>query len=818
MPLQSSAPPFLSRSRLAQALLLALTCHVASAAAPAATAPQDGAAELDTIVVTGTRGSARTEANTPVAVDVFTQDDLRRANVLGGELGQALATLLPSLNFPRQSNSGGADHVRAAQLRGLSPDQVLVLINGKRRHTSAVVNLESKIGRGTTPVDFNAIPLSAIERIEVLRDGAGAQYGSDAIAGVVNVILKGGSAGGSLALSYGAHRTDFETTGQTLTDGQTLRAAADSGLTLGAEGSLRLGVEYKDRNAVNRAGPDQIPFFEEQTPANLAFAGRRNYKPGDPDSRDRQLWLNGSLPAGELEAFAFATYSQRESVGAAFFRYPDSSANLREVYPNGFRPETLGDSVDLGAVAGLRGSLGGWRLEGSLGHGFNRFEYGLRNSLNASLGSASPTSFDLGQYRFAQTSLNLDGSYDFGSASTLALGLEHRRENFRTRAGDAASTAAGTLSGRSPGAQAGPGLSPRDAVDIDRRVNGVWAELSSDVAEDVFVSAAGRFEDYSDFGSEATGKLAARWALSDAFALRGSASSNYRAPSLSQQGFSYTTTSFGDGGQLTRVRLLRADDPIAAALGVQPLDAETSTNLSVGFALQLGGFGLTLDTFRIDVDDRITLSERIGGAPLAAFIQQRFGVADISSVNFFTNAVDTRADGAELVSTYRLGWAGGTVDFSAAYSYARNRIRAIDATPTQIVALGGDDLLLGVEERNTLIGAAPRQRAVLSANWQGERAGALLRGIRHGSTTRVFNFGGGFEPEQTYAAVWQLDAELRYRLGTALELSAGAYNLTDRYPDRSSVDINYFGNFPYDVLSGIGMNGAYYQAGIEYRF
>lgn len=806
-----------SRSRLAQALAVALT--VQGVGAPAlAFAQQDRAAELDTVLVTGTRGSVRTEANTPVAIDVFTQDDLQRANGLGGELGQALAALLPSLNFPRQSNSGGADHVRAAQLRGLSPDQVLVLVNGKRRHTSAVVNLESKNGRGTTPVDFNAIPLSAIERIEVLRDGAGAQYGSDAIAGVINVILKGGHEGGSLALTYGAHRTDFEPSGDSLTDGQTLRAALDTGLTLGAEGSLRVGVDYRNRNAVNRAGLDQIPFFEAQTPANLALAGQRNYKPGDADARDRQLWLNGSVPVGDFEAFAFATYSQRESVGAAFFRYPDSSANVREVYPNGFRPDTLGDSADLGAFAGVRGSLGDWRVETSLGHGFNRFDYGLRHSLNASLGSASPTAFDLGRYRFGQTSLNLDGSYDFGSASTLALGFEHRRENFRTRAGDPASTAAGPLTTRPPGAQAGPGLSPRDEVDIDRRVNGLWGELSGDLGERVFVSAAGRFEDYSDFGSEATGKLAARWALSDAFALRAAASTNYRAPSLSQRGFSYTTTSFGDGGQLTRVRLLRGDDPIAAALGVQPLDAETSTNVSLGLAVQLGDLALTLDTFRIDVDDRVTLSERIGGPELAAFIRQRFGISDISSVNFFTNAVDTRTDGAEVVGSYRLPLAGSAIDFSAAYSYARNRIRAVDATPAQIVALGGDNLLLGVEERNTLIGAAPRQRAVLSANWEGERAGALLRGIRHGSTTRVFNFGGGFEPEQTYGAVWQLDAELRYRLGNALELSAGAYNLTDRYPDRSSADINYFGNFPYDVLSGIGMNGAFYQAGIEYRF
>jgi iron complex outermembrane recepter protein len=273
---------------LPQAIAIVLLTSGLSFAQSAETSSDEEAA-LEQIVVTGTRSKNRTTLDTPVPVDVLTREDIRKAGVLGGELGQALGVLLPSFNFPRQSNSGAADHVRAAQIRGMSPDQVLVLINGKRRHTSAVVNLEGKIGKGTTPVDFNAIPISSIARIEVLRDGAGAQYGSDAIAGVINVILDSDDAGGYIDLSYGAHSTDFDPIDDRITDGQTASAAASYGFGL-EDGFFRFGAEFKNRNETNRSGFDQIPFFEEQTPANLAFQGQRNYRPGDPDTRDAKLW------------------------------------------------------------------------------------------------------------------------------------------------------------------------------------------------------------------------------------------------------------------------------------------------------------------------------------------------------------------------------------------------------------------------------------------------------------------------------------------------------------------------------------------------
>ena len=258
------------------------------------------------IVVVGTRGESRSALDSPVPVDVITADDIARVESLGGELGELLQSLTPSFSFPRQSNSGAADHVRAAQLRGMNPDHVLVLVNGKRQHTASVVALDSKIGLGSNPFDFNTIPLSSIERIEVLRDGAGAQYGSDAIAGVINIVLKSAASGGRVSAAYGAHRTDFDPIGETITDGHTWSVAGDYGIALGADGSLHFGAEYRDRTPTNRAGIGGLPFFEEQTPANLALDPARVFAPGDGGAEDLYLWYNLSLPVGERELYSFA--------------------------------------------------------------------------------------------------------------------------------------------------------------------------------------------------------------------------------------------------------------------------------------------------------------------------------------------------------------------------------------------------------------------------------------------------------------------------------------------------------------------------------
>ena len=447
----------------ASPLGLAIALALSSAAVPALA--QD-ATNLDTVIVTGTRAADRTVLESTSPVDVLTAEDIRKAGVVNGELGSALQALLPSFNFPRQSNSGGADHVRAAQLRGLSPDQVLVLVNGKRRHHTALVNTDSKIGKGTTPVDFNSIPVSAIKRIEVLRDGAGALYGSDAVAGVINVILDNGGDGGEIEASYGANHTDLKPIGRTLTDGQTGNISAKVGTSLGEDGGfLRVGLEYKHRNGTNRAGFDQIPPWD-QTPGNLALQGKRNYVLGDGKSKDINLWLNTEIPVGQTSTFyAFGTFNQRDTEGANYFRYPDGDANWKQVYPNGYRPISEGENRDVQAVAGVRGQWGEWSYDGSLDYGQNDFTYRLRDSLNASLGPTSPTRFKTADYEYAQTVGNLDLSRVFTQSDsishTLGLGVEARHERYQTRPGDPASYAAGPYTDRPTGSQAGGGLTRR---------------------------------------------------------------------------------------------------------------------------------------------------------------------------------------------------------------------------------------------------------------------------------------------------------------------------------------------------------------------
>jgi iron complex outermembrane recepter protein len=803
---------------LAIASLAPATTWAADAAASAA------ANDLDEVIVTGTRTKGRTVLDSPVPVDVLAAGDLAKSGATAGELGQALQALAPSFNFPRQSNSGGADHVRAAQLRGMSPDQVLVLVNGKRRHTSAVVNLESKIGKGTTPVDFNAIPLNAIKRIEVLRDGAGAQYGSDAIAGVINIILEDAPSGNEFTLSFGQNRTSFEPTHQSLRDGDTTVAQLKSVFALGS-GHINVGGELRHRGRTNRSGFDTLPFFFDSTPANMATIGQRNYAPGDGDAKDYDLWFNSTLPlASGAEFYAFSTYDHRDSTGAAFFRYPDSSSNQTRIYAQGFRPESLGTNDDLSLAGGFKGQAGAWGWDGSLTYGQNRFNYKLGNSLNASLGPTSPTSFKIGDFKFEQLTANFDATRELNVTAlshplNLAAGAEFRRERYQTGPGDPASYAAGPFTDKDAGAQAGPGLTPADVAHTSRNVGSLYVDLSSDLSAHFFADAALRYEHYSDFGDAVAGKLSGLFKVTPAFAFRGALSNSFRAPALSQTAYKSTSTSFGEGGSLATVLTLPVADPIAHALGAQKLKAEKSLNYSVGFTFApMDGFNMAVDWFGIKVKDRITISERLGGSDLTSFIQTQFGLNGVEGINFFTNAVDTITKGVDVVANYRQELGSSALRLTAAYSYARTTIHRVRATPTQLQALGLNDVLFGVEERNTLVGAAPRNKTILSGEWSDPRWALTARLTRYGTAVRVFNFGDGFEPSQQYGAKTQLDLDAELKLTTQFSLALGGTNVLDNYADLSSSDINYFGNFPYDVLSPIGFNGAFFYARATAKF
>jgi iron complex outermembrane receptor protein len=815
------------KTKLRIAVRTALGAGVAGAALATSLAAwgQEDRPDLEEIVVVGTRTAGHNVYESLAPIDLVTPEAIRQSAAIPGEIGAAIQSLVPSFNLPRQSNSNFADVVRPAQLRNLSPDQVLVLVNGKRRHTTSTLTTESKLGKGTSPVDFNSIPVGAIERIEVLRDGAGAQYGSDAIAGVINVVLKDAAEGGEVQASWGQNRTDFAPTGRSVNDGDTMFASLNGGFGPG-DGFLNLTAEYRDRDSTLRSGPDQLPFFENQTPPNLALIGTQTHKAGDGTMEDLSFMFNTALPLGEsLEFYAFGGYSQRDGEGANFFRYPDSFANVPTIFPDGYIPVLEADNTDLSLAAGWRGEIAsGWNWDLSVVYGSNEFDHDVSNSLNVSFGDASPTRFNVAEYEFTQLTARFDMSrpFDVGGFANpvnLAWGVEYRDDGYKTRAGDPESYEAGPVIGAPIGTQAGSGLKPEETVDVSRDAVGAYLDLESDVTDRFQAGIAARVEDYSDFGSSFDGKISGRYELTDSLAVRGTVGTGFRAPSLTQAYFRGSTTSFGEGGQLENVLNLPTDDPIAVLLGASDLDAEESVSYNLGFVFTPGGnFRLTVDFYRVDIDDRITLSERIGGPEVTQYIEDQLGIEGVLGVRFFTNAIDTQTDGFDIVADYSLDLGPGSLLLSAAYNKSDTEVRRVDPNPPELDALGVDNVLFGVEERNTIETASPDDKLILTAHWTTERWSVLARGTRWGEATRVFNFGGGFEPEQTYGAEWGVDLDVEFAVTEALRVAIGANNVLDEYPDLSSADINYFGNLPYDVLQPITFNGAFYYLRTTYSF
>jgi iron complex outermembrane receptor protein len=788
---------------------------------------------LEEVVIVGTRFAGHIADESLAPVDVVTTADMHQSAALPGEVGAALQSLVPSFNLPRQSNSDFADIVRPAQLRGLSPDQTLVLINGKRRHGTATLTTESKLGKGTSPVDLNSIPAGAIERIEVLRDGAGAQYGSDAIAGVINIVLKDAAEGGEATLSFGQNRTDFKPTGKRVTDGDTFFVSTNAGFGIGQDGFLNLTAEYRDRDQTLRSGLDRIPDFEAQTPTNLALRGTQTHKAGDGPTKDFNLMYNSAFGVGDTtEFYSFGSYSHRQGEGANFFRYPDPPLfspprNVLSIYPNGFVPVLDATVDDFSLAVGARGSLASdWTWDLSAVYGSNNFDHDITNSLNASLGDASPTSFNIEELKLTQWDIRFDMTKPFeisGFANPLnfAWGLEYRMEAYKTTAGDPESYIAGPVTDAEIGTQAGAGLRLEDTVDVDRDAISAYVDLESEITDKLQLGIAGRFEDYSDFGNSVNGKFSARYEFNPVFAVRGTVGTGFRAPSLTQSFFRGSTTSFGTGGRLEKVLNLPTDDPIAQLLGAQDLKAEESVSYNLGFVVRTeAGFRLTVDYYRVNIDNRITLSERIGDDPdMTDFIDNTLGIPDVLAVRFFTNAVDTETDGFDIVAEYGFDLPASRLTFGAAYNKSQTDVVRVDPNPPVLDQFSVDTLLFGVEERNTLETAAPDDKLILTGHWSSDRWSILGRATRWGEAKRVFNFGDGFEPEQVYGAEVGVDLDVEYRVNKGLIVAIGGNNVLDNYPDLSRFpDINYFGNLPYDVLQPISFNGAYYYLRTTYRF
>jgi iron complex outermembrane recepter protein len=770
---------------------------------------------LEELTVTGTRAPARSAGDAPVPVDVLTEAEIKSSGRT--ETAQIIQMLAPSFNFPRTSIADGTDHTRPATLRGLAPDQVLVLINGKRRHPSALINVNGTVGRGSGMVDLNAIPASAIERIEILRDGAAAQYGSDAIAGVINIILKANAAS---ELSGVAGTT---TTG----DGEVLQGALGLRLPVGPRGFLQLTAEYRHRNPTNRAGLDARPQYFPGDPRNTGTPRATSWQ-GDGEVLDRMVFANAAYTLGRsVELYGFGGIAIRDGDAWGFFRRPLDDRTVRALHPDGFLPQIHSDISDLSGVVGLRGDWQGWRWDLSANGGLNGFTFRVLNSNNVTLGAASPTTFYAGKLEAGLLSFNLDAarSVAVGLATPLnvAFGAEYRRDNYEITPGEPASYVDGgvrILDGPNRGArgavgaQVFPGFRPSDGTRRHRTNVAAYADLEANLTARLLLGVAGRYEDYSDFGSEVTGKAAARLELAPAVALRGAVSNGFRAPSLGQSWFSSTATNFINGVPFEN-KTFPVADPVAQALGAQPLKAETSVNLSGGVTLQpTRAVSLTVDYYRITIDDRIVLSGNFNQPAVRSFLEAR-GFRGVSGARFFTNAVDTRTRGVDLVAGYAASLGAGLIRLTAGVNATETKVTNVKPTPG-ILAQFSQTLFDSVELVRMEKGQ-PKNSVLLSGTYGIGGVTLTLRTQRYGEFF-VRSASSDRAQDQTFRAKWVSDASIGYRVAGRATLTIGVDNAFNAFPDQFSVPPapsatvggnSFFGINRWSGQSPFGFNGRY---------
>ncbi len=814
-------------------------------------------APINAVVGSRARHTAADELAVPV--DVYTSEDL----VLQGttETSQILQGLSPSINFPRQTVTDATDIVRPFTLRGLSPDHTLVLINGQRRHQTALVNTFAYgTGAGSSGVDLNAIPSSAIDRVEVLRDGASAQYGSDAIAGVVNLVLKEGEYAPFVNVSAGRYVTDDYDD-----DGTAVNVNGGWGIALG-RGSLGLFAEFLDRQPTNRAWAD--PFEAAGTGVADSVdseTGRiilkrnpveqPNHHWGDGLEKDILTMANLRMPLTEArtsEIYAFGGYSFREGTGNGYRRYFDSNRNWPQIYPLGFLPEFNPDVVDYSAAAGFRALAGGWSVDVGVAFGHNDFEYNMRNTLNASLGpcldfldcaSVAPgpdgltgtsddmvnqTSFFAGGLEREELSANLNAATELElglpEPVNLALGASFRRERFQITQGELASWINGghpdQFGDEAPGgSQVFPGFEPADSVNEDRTNFGLYADLETNLSPQFLANVAGRFESYSDFGEVMTGKLAFRYQPSEQLVFRAAGSTGFRAPGISQVNFRKVVTNVIEG-EFVEIGVFPASDPASRLLGSKDLKEESSWNLSAGLAVSpQDNLTVTADYFFIKIDDRILLGATFDDDTTLAILG-RGGFTTIGGVQYFTNGLDTRTQGVDVTAALQVPVGdAGMLDLTGVFNWTKNEITRVDPVPA--VLQNSDET--GIIDTVTAVAIEderPDARVTLTAEY-------TLGGFH--SLGRASYF-GGFESAQpgfcdlcreSYGAKTLFDVEAGYRFGQ-VDLSVGVRNLFDTYPDSPSSQVvvdpdgstakdfnDNFGTFPWAAASPFGYNGRY---------
>ena len=837
-------------------------------------------------------------ADSTVPIDVIGVDALQNSGYT--ETARVLGQLVPSFNFPQPSITDGTDVIRPATLRGLGPDQTLVLVNGKRRHTTALLNVNGSVGRGTAAVDINLIPTGALERIEVLRDGAAAQYGSDAIAGVINFQLSQRRDGARFSATYGGYVTDLSgvksITGvaqsapgvptlapdgtllltdngndRHATDGGVLTLSGNVGLPLFGAGFLNVTAEYKDRDPTNRTGYDPRRQYGSSgafDPREFSF-DRLSHRYGDAATKDYNVFVNAGTPVGEnFNVYLFGSYGHRNGNSAGFYRLSNDTRNVLSIYPDGFLPQINTRLRDYSVTGGIKGEVATVSVDLSVAYAHNSFDFNIGNTLNASLGAASPRSFDAGGLRYGQFTTNLDANRDiaigFLKSLNLAAGLEYRNEEYSIRAGEPDSYRSGTAlvgtnnptspasgfsAGAAPGAQVFPGFQPviggQQVTGRNRQRHNfsAYVEADADVTDKFTVQVAGRYENYSDFGSTVNGKASARYEPMPGYAVRGSVSTGFRAPSLQQQFFAAAATNNINGVLVDSVTL-PVDNPVALALGSKPLKAETSVSYSGGVALNpWPAFSLTVDYYHIAIDDRIVLTENLtatrdalgnpSGGPTStgfniATILNNAGFRTISAARFFINGINTITEGVDAVATYRFDLGDfGKLRATAGFNYNRNKITGRTAAPGAIGQVPGI-ILFGRQESLRIEKGQPLTKVNLGLDYDYKIVGLTARGNRYGKV-----IDGGTEPfnDIVLGAKWVVDLEARIRPVPRIEVAVGTNNLFDVYPDatptgRGIDPLTGLGrNFsqtryvtPYSSFSPFGFNGRFVYGRISYSF
>ncbi|MFD0991843.1 TonB-dependent receptor [Tenacibaculum geojense] len=801
--------------------------------------------ELDEVVVVGTRNVNRSAVDTPVAIDVIDVADVT-AKAGKIEINQLLQYAAPSFNATKQSGSDGADHIDPATIRGLGPDQTLVLINGKRRHQSSLINLFGTRGRGNTGTDLNAIPASAIKRIEILRDGAAAQYGSDAIAGVVNIVLKDEDYIGKFegGVSYGMYNTnadvdvspftdgnygvwntngfrlDTEKDGNVIGDdqsfdGNSLKATANYGVKIGEKGFAHFTTEFLNKEKTLR------PSFEF----------RKGF--GEASIKGYNLFTNMSFPLFKnTEMYVFGGRNYRDTDAYAFTRN-EGPRVVTSIYPNGFTPRITSEIEDNSIAVGLKiKTFDNWIFDISNTYGYNNFHYFVEGSLNATLEENSPTSFDAGGHRLAQNTLNIEMSKfydDFLAGLNIAYGFEVRGERFEIFSGEEASWGTYTENGtlitnntqepardengeiRPGGSQGFPGYSPDNVVDEGRSNISLFADFELDITKKFLVGLAARYENYSDFGGTLNGKLSTRLKLNDNFNIRGSISTGFRAPSLAQLHYNLKFSDFLGG--VSSDKLLSSNtSPITRTFGVGPLKEETSINTALGFTGKFDNFTVTFDGYFVDVDDRIVLT---GNFPTN-------DIPEVSDVQFFVNGVNTQTKGIDIIVTYDydLG-ASGKLGINFAANFNDMVISHVNNGNLD------EEIFFGDRDKYFLLASAPSSKINLNLNYQYKKFDANLAFTRFSEIelidSQIFedtlDYGTYDDKKEAatdyYGAKIVTDLNLSYKATDNVRFTLGSNNLFNIYPDQQD-DWTESGGY-FDAVQ-MGFSGAYYYARLNVNF